>query len=135
MHFTMESWNWKKQDLIPLPKGVFDLLKPCKRYCKRPCNDLVNDLVGDHVTRRTEVRSPMSSACKKRSVLLAKYADVSRRIVSRHLFNDFNLNPVNLRKKSILTAAPKTKSLLFAMKHAKWIIRQWQRVFSRTNLP
>ena len=37
----------------------------------------------DHIIRRTAVRSPMNSASKIRSVMLAKGADISRRTVSR----------------------------------------------------
>ena len=45
----------------------------------------------DHGIRRTAVRSPMSSASKIRSVLLAKGTDISRRTVSRRLVDDFSL--------------------------------------------
>jgi len=83
----------------------------------------------DHIIRRTAVRSPMSFASKMQSVLLAKGADVSRRTVSRRLVDDFGLKAYKPAKKPRITPAMKVKRLGFAKKHAKWTVRQWQRVF------
>jgi len=83
----------------------------------------------DHIIRRTAVRSPMSSASKIRSVLLAKGADISRRTVSRRLVMDFGLKAHKPAKKPRLTPAMKAKRLGFAEKYAKWTIQQWQQVF------
>ena len=78
----------------------------------------------DHAIRRIAVRSPMSSASKIRSSLLAKGADISQRTVSRRLVDDFNLKAHKPR----LTQAMKSKRLAFAKKHVKWTIQQWQQV-------
>ena len=76
----------------------------------------------DHAIRRIAVRSPMSSASKIRSSLLAKGTDISRRTVSRRLVDDFDLKAHKPR----LTQAMKSKRLAFAKKHVKWTIQQWQ---------
>ena len=83
----------------------------------------------DHIIRRTAVRSPMSSASKIRSVLLAKGADISWRTVSRRLAIGFGLKARKHAKKFRLTPAMKAKRLDFAKKHAKWTIQCWQQVF------
>ena len=51
-----------------------------------------------HIIRRTAVWSPISSASKIRSVLLAKGTDMSRRTVSRRLVIDFGLKAQNLQR-------------------------------------
>ena len=78
----------------------------------------------DHAIRRIAVRSPMSSASKIRSSLLAKGTDISRRTVSRRLVDHFDLKAHKPR----LTQAMKSKRLAFAKKHVKWTIQQWQQV-------
>ena len=82
----------------------------------------------DHIFR-TAVRSPMGSASKIRSVLLAKSADISPRTVSRRLVIDFGLKARKPAKKPRLSPAMKAKRLGFARKHAKWTIQLWQQVF------
>ena len=83
----------------------------------------------DHIIRKTAVRSPMSSASKIRSILLAKGADISRRTVSRCLVIGFGLKARKPAEKPRLTPAMKAKHLGFAKKHAKRTIQQWQQVF------
>ena len=82
----------------------------------------------DHAIRRIAVRSPMSSASKIRSSLLAKGTDISRRTVSRRLVDDFDLKAHKPAHKPRLTQAMKSKRLAFAKKHVKWTIQQWQQV-------
>ena len=82
----------------------------------------------DHAIRRIAVRSPMSSASKIRSLLLAKGTDISRRTVSRRLVDDFDLKAHKPAHKPRLTQAMKSKRLAFAKKHVKWTIQQWQQV-------
>ena len=88
----------------------------------------------DHIIRRTAVWSPMSSASKIRSILLAKGADISRRTISWCLVIDFGLKACKPAKKLRLTPAMKAKRLGFAEKHAKWMIQQWRQVFFLMNL-
>ena len=88
----------------------------------------------DRMIRRTAVRFPISSARKIRSVLLAKGADISQRIVSRRLVINFGLKTRKPAKQPRLTQAMKAKRLSFAKKHAKWTIQQWQQVFFLMNL-
>ena len=83
----------------------------------------------DHVIRRTAVQSPMSSASKICSILLAKGMDVSRRTVSQRLVDDFGLKALKPAKKPRLILAMKVKRLIFTKKHAKWKNQQWQQVF------
>lgn len=45
----------------------------------------------DHIIRLRTVRSSMNSTIKTLSILLTKSADLSRRIVSQHLFDSFHL--------------------------------------------
>ena len=82
----------------------------------------------DHTIRRIAVPSPMSSASKIRSSLLAKGTDISRRTVSRRLVDDFDLKAHKPAHKPRLTQAMKSKRLAFAKKHVKWTIQQWQQV-------
>ena len=82
----------------------------------------------DHAIRRIVVRSPMSSASKIRSSLLAKGTDISRRTVSRRLVDDFDLKAHKPAHKPRLTQAMKSNRLAFAKKHVKWTIQQWQQV-------
>ena len=88
----------------------------------------------DHIIRRTTARSPMSSASKIRSVLLAKGADISRRTLSRRLVIDFDLKARKPAKKPRLTPAMKAKRLGFAKRHAKWTIQQGSKCFFLMNL-
>ena len=73
----------------------------------------------DYIIRRTAVWSPMSTASKVRSVLLAKGANISRRTVSWRLGINFGLEVSKPAKKPRLTPAMKAKRLGFAKKHAK----------------
>ena len=82
----------------------------------------------DHAIRIIAVRSPVSSASKIRSSLLAKGTDISRRTVSRRLVDDFDLKAHKPAHKPRLTQAMKSKRLAFAKKHVKWTIQQWQQV-------
>ena len=72
-----------------------------------------------HIIRRTAVQSPMSSASKIQSILLAKGMDISWRTVSQHLVIDFDLKAHKPAKKPRLTWAMKVKRLGFAKKHGK----------------
>ena len=82
----------------------------------------------DHAIRRIAVQSPMSSASKIRSSLLAKGTDISGRTVSRRLVDDFDLKAHKPAHKPRLTQVMKSKRLAFAKKHVKWTIQQWQQV-------
>ena len=82
----------------------------------------------DLMIRRTAVRSPMSSASKIRSALLAKGTNISRRTVSRRLVDDFGLKAHKPARKPRLTQAMKVKRLAFAKKHVQWTIQQWHQV-------
>ena len=88
----------------------------------------------DHAIRRIAVRSPMSSASKIRSSLLAKGTDISRRTVSRRLVDDFDLKAHKPAHKPRLTQAMKSKRLAFAKKHVKWTCCGNKCCFP-TNLP
>ena len=82
----------------------------------------------DHAIRRIAVRSPMNSASKIQSSLLAKGTDISRRTVSWRLVDDFDLKAHKPAHKPRLTQPMKSKHLAFAKKHVKWTIQQWQQV-------
>ena len=82
----------------------------------------------DLMIRRTAVRSPMSSASKIRSALLAKGTNISRRTLSRRLVDDFGLKAHKPARKPRLTQAMKVKRLAFAKKHVQWTIQQWHQV-------
>ena len=97
----------------------------------RPRKSTLRD---DYIIRRTAIRSPMSSASKILSVLLAKGANISRRTISQRLIIGFGLKACKPAKKPRLTPAMKAKHLGFAKKHAKWTIQQWQQVFLFMNL-
>ena len=107
--------------------GTYSDAKRCGRQRKTTLRD-------DHVIRRIAVRSPMSSASKIRSALLAKGADISRGAVSWRLVIDFGLKARKPARKPRLTPAMKTKRLGFAKKHAKLTMQQWQQVFFLMNL-
>ena len=65
-------------------------------------------------TRRITVRSPISSASKIQSVLLAKDADIRRRLV-----DDFGLKAHKPAKKTRLTPAMKVKRLAVLPSYTK----------------
>ena len=75
-----------------------------------------NGLVDHEQSRqgRIAIRSPISSASKIRSVLLAKVADISRRTVNRRLVDDFVLKAHKPAKKPGLTPAMEVNRLAFA---------------------
>ena len=82
----------------------------------------------DHVIRRIAVRSPMSSANKIQSALLAKGTEISRRTVRRRLVDDFGLKAHKPAHKLRLPEAMKNKRLAFAKKHATWTKQQWSKI-------
>ena len=82
----------------------------------------------DQAIQIIAVRSPVSSASKIRSSLLAKGTDISRRTISWRLVDDFDVKAHKLAHKPRLTQAMKSKRLAFAKKHVKWTIQQWQQV-------
>ena len=69
----------------------------------------------------------MSSASKIRAVLLAKGANISRRIVSRRLNIDFSVKSRKPAKKQADTGH-ESQAFGFAQKHVNWTIQQWHQV-------
>ena len=66
----------------------------------RPMKTTVRD---DRLTKRTVVRSPVSSTKKVQSAFLSNWVEVSGMTVSRRLTHDFGLKSRNSAKNPLLT--------------------------------